>query len=104
MTSGKCLCTNFGHLIKSELLHNILLRTIAKKQGASRQSVFLKTMDMPVLVNLDIEVQNVFLVSLYAIQHLLVNREREVYSELSQIPKMELFANRRNGLKPLAIF
>ena len=104
MTSGKCLCTNFGHLIKSELLHNILLRTIAKKQGASRQSVFLKTTDMPVLVNLDIEVQNVFLVSLYAIQHLLVNREREVYSELSQIPKMELFANRRNGLKPLAIF
>ena len=103
MTSGKCLCTNFGHLIKSELLHHILLRTIAKKQGASRQSVFLKTMDMPVLVNLDIEAQCVFPVSLYAIQHLLVNRERED-SDLSQIPKMELFANRRNGLKPLAIF
>ena len=30
--------------------------------------------------------------------------DAEVYSGLSQIPKMKLFANKRNDLKPLAIF
>ena len=43
-------------------------------QETSRESFFLKTMDIPVLVNLDIEVQYIFPVSLYTTQHLLVNR------------------------------
>ena len=67
MISRKCLCTNFGHVIKNESLLNVLLRTIEKKQEISRQSVFLNTMDMPVLVNLDIEAQYIFPVSLYTI-------------------------------------
>ena len=53
--------------IKNESLLNVLLRTIEKKQEISRQSVFLNTMDMPVVVNLDIEAQYIFPVSLYTI-------------------------------------
>ena len=76
---------------------------MGKKQETSRQFVFLKTVDMPVLVNLDIETQYIFLVFLHTIQHYLLI-DRVVYSGLSEVPKMELFASRRNGLKPLATF
>ena len=45
----------------------------------------------------------VFPVSLYVI-NIYFSRDTEVYSGFIQRSKMELFANIRNGLKPLAIF
>ena len=65
-------------------------------------------MDIPVLVNLDIEAQYIFSVSLYAIKHLHLQayyiKHLQAYSGLSQISKRGVFENTRNGLKLLVIF
>ena len=58
---------------------------------------------MSVLVNLGIEAQYIFR-SPSTRYNIYLSIDREVYSGLSQIPKMKLFANRRNDLKPLTIF